>query len=172
MRRTGAALAAVLGAAALSCAPSRDVAEPRTTTTQAGPGPSTGAGYTHVARRPLVTVAIGEVVGIPEEPGRAALEALADAFEGCAEDLARQQKLVSGAARIVAKVSREGAVETVALTVSPGDAVKANALLCFVAPAKLLVFPASAQREVDRVLLVEAVWAPEARPRGGVDDKR
>jgi hypothetical protein len=120
-----------------------------------------GASYVHVARRPLCVLGVAEATGLSPDVARAAGEHLADALDGCATELGRRGTLVEGAARVAASIGADGTVEAVALTTTPGDAVKAQALLCIVSPVKLLSFPAvplGADRATSRALVVEATW--------------
>jgi hypothetical protein len=124
----------------------------------------------------MVALASGD--GLSPEVAIAATAHLANSLDGCATDLGRAGKLVQGAARLTATISDEGTVDAVALTVAPGSAVKAQALLCLVSPAKLLSFPpkgrALGELPGSRVLVVEATWgfagpadeAPPPRARG------
>lgn len=125
--------------------------------------------YVHVARRPLGTVALAEARGMAPELGVAVTEHLADALDACVTELGRGGKLVAGAARLVALVGDDGAVSGVRLTTAPGDAVRANALLCVASPAKLLTFPprvgaqdggtpAATGTEGTRGFAVEVTW--------------
>jgi hypothetical protein len=94
------------------------------------------------------------------------LDRLADSLEACAEDLAKNGKLVNGAARIAAEISPAGTPVGLALKVAPGGPVMANALLCFITPFKLTSFPPADAAAPARGLAVEATWGPslEAAP--------
>ena len=120
----------------------------------------TEGGYEHVTRRPLGTVALAEARGIPKELGRAATEKIADALQSCAADLLKQGRLVKGAARVIVRVSAEGNLGGMNVTIAPGAAVAANAILCFIAPIKALSLPPSERDAGDRALALEAAWEP------------
>jgi hypothetical protein len=118
--------------------------------------PDRGAGYDYVARRPLAVVALAEARGVDPAVARAAIDRLADALDTCATEEGRKGTLASGAARVVAQISPEGVVQQTSLRVDPGSGVLQNAVLCLVAPTKMLVFP-----PVDagaRGLAIEALW--------------
>ncbi len=130
---------------------SRDVR--MTAATDPGASP---AGYDYVARRPLAVVALAEARGIDPAVARAAVDRLADALDTCVTEEGRKGTLASGAARVVAQISAEGAVEQTSLRVDPASGVLENAVLCLVAPTKMLVFP-----PVDagaRGMAIEALW--------------
>jgi len=119
------------------------------------PGPSDQA-YEYVARRPLAVVALAESRGIAPAIAIAAVDRLADAMDACATDRARRGPLGDGAARVVGQIDPDGAVAGAAVRVDPGAGAAQAAVLCLVAPFKLLIFP-----QVDagvRGLAIEAIW--------------
>ncbi len=134
----GASAACFFGGVCLACgASTRDVVpethdvkvgEPGTVGTRAQ-GP-----YAYVARRPLGFVALAHETGLGQELGARAADHLADALDTCATNLAAKGKLVEGSIRIEASVTPVGSVVPSHVTVAPGDAVAANALLCVIAP--------------------------------------
>jgi hypothetical protein len=108
-------------------------------------------------------VGLAEARGIEGPTAAHATDRLADALEACAERLSSQGKLVNGAARIAARIEPDGAPGGLALTMAPGDAVKANALLCFIAPFKMTSFPVAAPDAPPRGIAIEATWGPHVQ---------
>jgi hypothetical protein len=117
-------------------------------------------GYEYVAKRALCVIGVAESRGIDREATARIIDRLADSFQACAENLSGAGKLVDGAARIAAEVSPGGTPVGLALKLSPGAPVTANALLCFIAPFKLTSFPAVGPDAPPRGLAVEAKWGP------------
>ncbi len=113
-------------------------------------------GYEYVARRPLAVVALAEARGIDAPVARAAVENIADRLDACVTEQGRKGTLAQGAARVLARVEGDGSVAAVTLRVDPGPGIASTAVLCLVAPAKLLTFPPAAG--VDRGLAIEAIW--------------
>jgi hypothetical protein len=124
------------------------------------------AGYEYIARRPLAVVALAEGRGLPDAQTHGAINRLADALDTCMTERARKGLLKAGAARVVAEVGANGEVESTQLRIDPGPGVAEVALLCLVAPARLLTFEAADAG--GRGLAVEALWgellpAPDSR---------
>ena len=113
-------------------------------------------GYDYVARRPLAVVALAEARGLDPAIARAAIDRLADALDTCATDEGRKGTLVNGAARIVMQIDGDGRVAGTSLRVDPGAGVAQNAVVCLVAPAKMLAFPAADAGT--RGMAIEALW--------------
>jgi hypothetical protein len=113
-------------------------------------------GYEYVARRPLAVVALAEARGIEPGVAHAAIERLADQFDACATEEGRRGTLVDGAARVVAEVDGQGSVTGTSVRVGSGEGVVQNAVVCLVAPMKLLAFPPSDAGA--RGMAVEAIW--------------
>jgi hypothetical protein len=126
----------------------------------AGGGAGSQAAYAHVARRPLGFVALTRQVGLGDDIGARATEHLADALDACATNLAVRGRLVDGTIRLDATVAPDGSVVISHVTVAPGDAVAANALLCVVAPLKLTVFSADPGDAGARAFAIDASWGP------------
>jgi hypothetical protein len=172
------ALVAVLAG---GCASGKDVV-PETrdvhadTTAGGGPGAGAGAGggagagtagsggaaggYDYVARRPRAIVALAEGRGLSREVAVMATDRVADQMETCSEDLLHKGQLVRGAARVVVKIAPDGTLSGMAVKTSPGTAVAANAILCFIAPVKALTFPPESAAAPDRGIAFEATWDP------------
>ncbi len=154
MRRAAAALvlSSCAGGAGRDVVPeSRDV---RVLDADAAPGSSEG--YEYVAQRPLALVALAEARGIAPALAREAVDRLADALDACVTERGRRGALVEGAARFVAPIEPSGIVGAPSVRVDPGSGVAESAVVCLVAPARLLTFP-----PVDggaRGLAVEALW--------------
>jgi hypothetical protein len=77
----------------------------------------------------------------------------------------RGGRLPSGAARVVAQVGADGRVAGTSLRVDPAQGVAADAVLCLLAPLKLLVFPPADAGA--RGIAIEALWGqvPPPAPR-------
>jgi hypothetical protein len=112
--------------------------------------------YDYVAKRPLAVVALAEARGVDPLVARAAIERLADALDTCATGEGRKGTLADGAARVVAQIAPDGTIAGTSLRVDPGAGVAENAVVCLVAPLRMLTFPA-----VDggaRGMAIEALW--------------
>ena len=108
-------------------------------------------------------MALARQIGLGAEVGAGATEHLADALDACATNLAAKGRLVEGTIRIEASVADDGSVRVGHMTVAPGDAVAANALLCVVAPLKMTTFPALAGDATNagaRTFAIDASWGP------------
>ncbi|MGA7118813.1 MAG: hypothetical protein WBY94_01885 [Polyangiaceae bacterium] len=113
-------------------------------------------GYEYVARRPLALVALAEARGIDPAVARQAVDHLADALDACATEQGRNGPPVQGAARLVASIEPDGNIGAPNVRVDPGPGVAESAVVCLVAPARLLMFP-----PVDaglRGIAIEALW--------------
>ena len=119
--------------------------------------PAQGAeGYEYVARRPLAVVALAEARGIETVTARAAVDRLADRLDACVTDQARNGGPVEGAARVIAQIDRTGAVAATRVRIDPSASNASTAVVCLVAPMKLLTFPSG---EGDgRGIAIEALW--------------
>jgi hypothetical protein len=118
-------------------------------------------GYEYVAKRAVAVVALAEARAIPAETARAAVDRLADALDACVTERGHHGPLVQGAARVVVQVGGGGAVEATTLRVDPGPGVAESALICLVAPLKLLMFPAADGGA--RGFAIEALWGHATR---------
>ncbi len=148
----GTACARSGGAAGFDAVPaSRDVR-----VTSAPRQGESNAGYAYVARRPLAVVALAEARGIDPEVARAAIDHLADALDACATEEGRKGALADGAARLIAQIDADGSVAATGVHVDPGPGAAHNAVLCFVAPARLLAFPRGDGSA--RSVAIEAMW--------------
>jgi hypothetical protein len=127
----------------------------------AGVVPGSPQGYDYVARRPLAVVALAEARGIDATVARMAVDRLADALETCVAAHGRPTGIPRGAARVVGRVADDGTLAGTSLRVDPGAGGGADiAVLCLLAPADTLVFPA-ADAGV-RGIAIEALWGPKA----------
>jgi len=160
--RHGFFLACVPWACAGAADGARDVV-PKSHDVVVDAGGATGdpQGYEYVAKRTVAVVALAEARAIAPEVARAAVDRLADALDACVTERSHHGPLVQGAARIVAQVGNSGAVEATNVRIDPRPGVAESALICLVAPAKLLMFPA-ADGGV-RGFAIEALWG---RPIG------
>jgi hypothetical protein len=135
--RTFTAEVALIALAACG-AGGRDVV-PETHDVHVGGGATPGA-YAHVARRPLGFVALAREAGLGSEMAAG---------------------LAEGTLRIEASVAPDGSVVVGHVTVAPGDAVAANALLCVMAPLRLMTLPAKAPGDrTARTFALDASWGP------------
>jgi hypothetical protein len=164
-RRTATFFFSTLAVA--ECGSGRDVI-PASIDVRGAPTPPDGgstslAGYAYVARRSFGAVALAEARGIDDETASRVVDHLADALAACAAGLAAEGKLVEGAARIAAEIAPDGAPRRLALRVTPGGAVAANAILCLITPFKLTPFPLADAGPVPRGIAIEATWGPGVR---------
>lgn len=160
--RGAATLACLLGAtcAVLACAggngDSRDVVPASHDVVVRDPQKQGEQGYDYVARRPLAVVALAEARGIEPLVAKAAIDRIADALDTCATDEGRKGTLVKGAARVVAEIDDMGRVSGTSVRIDPGTGVAQNAVVCLVAPIKMLGFPAADAGA--RGMAIEALW--------------
>jgi hypothetical protein len=122
----------------------------------AGAATRSPEGYEYVARRPLAVVALAESRGLDPAIARAAVDRLADSIDACATDEGRRGSLVEGAGRIVAQIDGDGHVAGTSVRVDPGEGVARSAVVCLVAPTKILVFPPA--DAAARGIAIEALW--------------
>jgi hypothetical protein len=161
--------AILLVAACAACAGgTRDVVPETHDVHVAKGGAGTGATdtYAYVARRPLGFIALTRQTGLGAEMGTRTADHLADALDACATNLAAKGKLVDGAIRIEASVADGGSVTVTRVTVAPGDAVAANALLCVMAPLKLTMFAPASSDGGARAFAIDASWGPQGAAQG------
>ena len=118
-------------------------------------------GYDYVAKRPLAVVALAEARGLEADVARGAIEHLADALDTCATEEGRKGTLVSGAARLVVQIDGDGRIAGASVRIDPGAGVAQNAVICLVAPAKMLAFPPSDAGA--RGFAIEALWGSVTR---------
>jgi hypothetical protein len=125
-------------------------------------GTDSPGAYVHVARRPLGFVALARETGLGPELGASVSEHLADSLDACATSLAAKGKLVEGTVRVDVSVSGDGSVVVSHVTIAPGDGVAANALLCVIAPLKLMALPGASAKGADaaRTFTLDASWGP------------
>jgi hypothetical protein len=141
---------------AIGCASGSDVVGPSHDVVQTGTASRPADGYEYVAKRSLAVVGLAEARGIAPDVARLAVDQVADALDVCTTEQGRSGTVPRGAARVIAQIGASGAVEATSLRVDPGVGVSAAALLCLVAPARRLTFPA-----IDagaRGLAIEALW--------------
>ena len=119
-------------------------------------------GYVYIARRPHGAIALAEARGIGDAIASRAIDRLADSFEGCAADLDKRRQLVDGAMRVVAGVDPGGTLVGLNVKMGSGNAITANALLCVIAPLKLLTFPPAEGDAGARGIAIETTWSPRA----------
>jgi hypothetical protein len=159
----------MLAAAAACSANARDVVPESRDTVVVPPAAGSAqpaGGYEYVVRRPLALVALAEARGLPVDAARAAIDHLADALDACVTERSHGEGPASGAARLVAQIDDEGRIANTSLRVDPGAGVAPTAVMCLVAPARMLTFPPSDASA--RGMAIEALWgrlpAAPARP--------
>ncbi len=150
-------LAGVLPAPACAGAAGRDTVPSSTDVVADAGAPSrSGEGYEYVARRPLAVVALAEARGMEPALARAAIDHLADAVDACAADEEKKGSPVQGAARVVAQIDGDGRVTGTSVRIDPGAGVAQSAVLCLVAPTRLMTFPPTDAGP--RGMAIEALW--------------
>jgi hypothetical protein len=113
-------------------------------------------GYEYVAHRLLGVVALAEARGLDPALARAAIDHLADRLDACVTEERRKGNAAEGAARVVVHIDASGNVVPTTVRVDPGAGSAASAVLCLVAPLKVLTFPPA---ETDaRGMAIEALW--------------
>ena len=156
-RAARAARWALVSACAAACGgSSRDVVPETHDVRTAGGAAQDPLGYEYVARRPLALVALAEARGIAPEVARRAIDQLADALDTCVTLRGKGGVPVDGAARVVVALEDDGAVGRPNIRVDPGEGVAEAAIVCLVAPIRLLTFPSSDAGA--RGLAIEALW--------------
>jgi hypothetical protein len=147
----------------------RDVAGPSNEVVSA-PAPSGGgggsAGYDYVARRRDAVVALAEARGVEPAIAKAAVDRIADSMEECVSDPARRGAAPDGAARVVAQIDPTGAVADATIRVdakTSASGATATAVLCFLAPTRILQFPAASPNGGERGIALEALWGAGVR---------
>jgi hypothetical protein len=113
-------------------------------------------GYDYVARRPLAVVALAEGRGLDLAVASAAVDRLADRLDACVTEESRSGAPVAGAARVVAQIDATGAVAATQVRIDPGYGGAPSAVVCLVAPMKLLTFPPADHD--GRGIAIEALW--------------
>jgi hypothetical protein len=163
LRASSGVYALVLACAACAGSTRDVVPETHDVRVTGGGAGQAGQTYAHIARRPLGFVALARQTGLGADVGARAVEHLADALDACATNLAAKGKLVEGTIRIDVSVAPDGSAVISHVTVAPGDAVAANALLCVVAPLKLTTFPAATGDAAGgaRGFAIDASWGPQ-----------
>ncbi|MDP9001054.1 MAG: hypothetical protein M3O46_13175, partial [Myxococcota bacterium] len=79
-----------------------------------------------------------------------------------ATDPGRRGARVEGAARVVAPIEDSGAVGIPSVRIDPGVGVAESAVICLVAPVRLLTFPPSDAGA--RGIAIEALWGRIVSP--------
>jgi hypothetical protein len=120
--------------------------------------PQAAGGYAYVAKRPLGTVGLAEARGLGDAEAKRAIDKLADALDACAKAQAQAGRLSPGAARVVADIDDGGVLGAPRIVLSPGAGAQANALLCLVAPFRMMQFSSQQADASARGIAVEATW--------------
>ena len=114
-------------------------------------------GYEYVIKKPHGTLALAEGRGLDRDVARRASERLAEGMERCLASLEKGAPIVPGAVRVVAPIDAAGAVGQPLVKVSAGGDAAATALLCLVAPVKMMAFPTGGDAGA-RGIAFEATW--------------
>jgi len=163
--RARAAVFALLAAVAACGGAARDVVpESHDVVKSETQGEGDRGSYAHVAKRAMGFVALAGEHGVGDA-AVGAVERLADSLDVCATDLAQRGKLVDGAVRVRLSIAPDGAPVVSHVDVAPGNAVAANAILCVLAPLKLLTFPPSDGAATARTMEIDATWGPPGARR-------
>jgi hypothetical protein len=120
--------------------------------------PPTGTGYAYIAKRGLGTVALAEGRGLTDVEAKRAIDKLADALDTCAKGQAQAGRLAPGAARVVADIDDGGVLGPPRIVLSPGAGAQANALLCLIAPFRMMQFSSQQADASARGIAIEATW--------------
>jgi hypothetical protein len=146
-----------LGAVTACGGSTRDVVPVSRDVVTDNPAPGRGdQGYEYVARRPLAVVALAEARGVEPLTARAAIDRLADRLDACVTEEGRKGAPVEGAARVVAQIGATGEVTGTSVRIDPSTSGASSAVLCLVAPTKLLAFPPGTAD--GRGIAIEAIW--------------
>lgn len=158
--RAALAIASASFALAIACGNHRDVV-PESHDVHVDQKQDPNGGYEYVARRPLGVVALAEARGLSAEAAHAAMDRVADQMDACEKDARDQNRLLPGAVRIVAEVDDRGTIGGLNVSKLSQKEAAANAILCVIAPIRLLVFPPAEADAGSRGLAIEAAWGPE-----------
>ncbi len=156
-----AAIVALLFAPTIACGNSRDVV-PETHDVRVDPKNQTQDGYEYVARRPLGVVALAEGRGMPAAVAASAVDRVADQMNDCVRDQAAQNHLVPGAVRVVAQIDDRGTVGGLNISKLSQKEAAATAILCVIAPIRLLILPPADADSGARGIAIEATWGTQA----------
>jgi hypothetical protein len=119
--------------------------------------------YVYVATRTRSSVGLAEARNLPADVARDAVDRLADGLDSCVREEARRgTATANGATRVVAHIDSRGAVGDTAVRISADPGAAKVAVLCLVAPMRLLAFPEG--NASDRGLAVEAIWHAPSPP--------
>ena len=154
---SGRAIVALSFLAAIACGNSRDVV-PETHDVHVDPKNQTQDGYEYVARRPLGVVALAEGRGMPPAVAASAVDRVADQMNDCVRDQQAQNRLVPGAVRVVAQIDDRGTVEGLNISKLSQKEAAATAILCVIAPIRLLILPPADADAGSRGIAIEATW--------------
>ena len=130
--------------------------------TNAGAAESTAGGaaaeprYDYIARRPLAVVALAEARGVDPARGPRGNRAARRRARHVRDPGGAKGHALNGAARVVVQIDGDGRVAADQRRIDPGAGVAQNAVVCLVAPAKMLAFPPADAGT--RGMAVEALW--------------
>jgi hypothetical protein len=130
----------------------RDVLDPNGGTADASVAPQTG--YSYVARRPLVAVALADSKGFSDDDVHAVIDHVADAASACFK---KSAALKPGAVRVIVPVDDGGMSGAPDVTFSPQESA-AIGLVCVLAPIRFAKFAPSASDAGARSITIESAW--------------
>ena len=154
MKRALSFVALLLAAA---CGNNRDVI-PETHDVHVDPKNQPQDGYEYVARRPLGIVALAEGRGLSAPVAAAAIDRVADQMNDCVREQQAENHLVPGAVRVVAQIDDRGTVAGLNISKLSQKEATANAILCVIAPIRLLILPPAQADSGTRGIAIEATW--------------
>ena len=155
-----AAIVALSFVTAIACGNNRDVV-PETHDVHVDPKNQTEDGYEYVARRPLGVVALAEGRGMSPGVAASAVDRVADQMNDCVRDQASQNRLVPGAVRVVAQIDDRGTVAGLNISKLSQKEATATAILCVIAPIRLLILPPADADSGARGIAIEATWGTQ-----------
>ncbi len=115
------------------------------------------AGYSYVARRPLVAVGLAGVTGLSEEDAHAIVDRLAASASDCLE---KRTNVTPGAAHIELPIDSGGLAGPPSVAFSPTDAA-AIGLVCILAPLRMTVLSPIEGDAGARSIAIESAWGPQ-----------
>ena len=115
------------------------------------------AGYSYVARRPLVAVGLAGVTGLSEEDAHTIVDRLAVAASEC---LVKRANVTPGTAHIELPIDPGELAGAPAVAFSPTNAA-AIGLVCILAPLRMTVLSPVDADAGARSIAIESAWGPQ-----------
>jgi len=121
--------------------------------------PDSSSGYIYVSKRAMGAVMLSQADGLDEKEAQRATDKLADALDACSRDQTQKGRFTPGAVRLGAEIDEGGVLGPPHVVLSPGGGGQANALLCVVAPFRMLQFSSrDADASSRRRFAIDATW--------------